>query len=145
MFDVSDHFSECVERHAYHTYDDFIKSHGGLLDTFPNRKQNCIFVVILLQLLVSLLLLCRGVEEAASSRGRCAVLFARRSLHVRSVAFMLSMFFHSIDRELEVGLLGSVLTFAATVTCAQMNFKLTLFLNHDVRKLVRTSSTALWS
>jgi hypothetical protein len=25
----TDHFSECVERHAYSTYDKFLKLHGG--------------------------------------------------------------------------------------------------------------------
>lgn len=26
----ADHFSECVEKHAYSTYDKFIKLHGGM-------------------------------------------------------------------------------------------------------------------
>lgn len=30
MLIVVDNFSECVEKHAFHTYDEFIKLHGGM-------------------------------------------------------------------------------------------------------------------
>jgi ubiquinol oxidase len=31
------HFSECVEKHAFHSYDDFIKQHGGKLSIGLSR------------------------------------------------------------------------------------------------------------
>ncbi|CAM8893572.1 unnamed protein product [Rhodiola kirilowii] len=35
FFTVPDHFSECVESHAYETYDKFLKSHGDVLKQTP--------------------------------------------------------------------------------------------------------------
>lgn len=32
----ADHFSECVEKHAFHTYDEFIKLHGGAFKLLIN-------------------------------------------------------------------------------------------------------------
>jgi hypothetical protein len=34
---LADHFSECVEKHAFHSYDDFIKQHGGKLSIRLSR------------------------------------------------------------------------------------------------------------
>ncbi len=34
---LADHFSECVEKHAFHSYDDFIKQHGGKLSIGLSR------------------------------------------------------------------------------------------------------------
>lgn len=34
FFTVTDHFSECVESHAFETYDKFIKAKGGIILIF---------------------------------------------------------------------------------------------------------------
>lgn len=31
---ITDHFSECVESHAYSTYDKFVKARGGIIENF---------------------------------------------------------------------------------------------------------------
>jgi len=32
LYFTADHFSECVESHAFETYDKFIKAQGGIMD-----------------------------------------------------------------------------------------------------------------
>jgi len=32
VYSAADHFSECVESHAFETYDKFIKAQGGIMD-----------------------------------------------------------------------------------------------------------------
>lgn len=34
FFSLADHFSECVESHAFETYDKFIKAQGGITKNF---------------------------------------------------------------------------------------------------------------
>jgi hypothetical protein len=40
----ADHFSECVESHAFETYDKFIKEEGGIFDVFSFLL--CIFKIL---------------------------------------------------------------------------------------------------
>lgn len=50
----ADHFSECVESHAFSTYDKFLKAQGGMLVALNVNDLNFLLVNIISEMRISL-------------------------------------------------------------------------------------------